>query len=100
MEEVMLYKSACEYAKKIALIAALVYIFVGLATPRALAQAPNKPVPSNFFGMHLMQANNWPSMLVGSLGKGSGVTWPYVERSRGSFDWSRVDAFVNAASAH
>jgi hypothetical protein len=47
-----------------------------------------------------MQAKNWPTIPVGALGKAPGTLWPMVERSKGSFDWKILDAYVNTANNH
>jgi Glycosyl hydrolases family 39 len=66
----------------------------------SLAQTPSGSVPSTFFGMHIENVSDWPSVPIGALGKGAGVAWPYVEPSRGEFDWTRLDDYVDTASAH
>jgi hypothetical protein len=78
------------------------FIFSLLLTSGLTAQTPTGPIPKSFFGNTLMNTSDWtiPAGELGSLGKGSGVTWPYVEPSRGSYDWSRLDAYVSAASSH
>src|SRR3954471_235433 len=58
------------------------------------------PIPSTYFGMHVMDPHAWPSVPFASLGKGTGVSWPYIEQTRGHFNWDRVDEFVNLAKAH
>ncbi len=65
----------------------------------AAAQTPSQPVPASLFGNTLMSPSHWPTA-IGALGKGSGVVWPYTEPQRGVYEWSRMDAYVNAASAH
>lgn len=59
------------------------------------AANPWTPVPPSFFGMHIMHTYDWPSVHIGALGKGSCVDWPYVEPSRGSYNWSTLDSYVN-----
>jgi hypothetical protein len=66
----------------------------------AVPTVESHPIPFTFFGMHIMGVSNWPTVPFGSLGKGTGVSWPYVEPTRGKFNWSRLDSFVNAASVH
>ena len=58
------------------------------------------PVPSAFFGMHLHDPSIWPSIPVGAIGKTPGTQWPYVERTKGTFDWTQLDTIVAAANAH
>ena len=57
-------------------------------------------IPSTYFAMHILQPQDWPTIPVGALGKLTGALWPYVEPTKGQFNWSRIDAFVDAASAH
>lgn len=65
----------------------------------AVGQTPTSNVPQIFFGMHTNNYNQWPAFL-GALGKGTLVNWQYSEPSRGSFNWSRLDAWVAAAQQH
>ena len=44
--------------------------------------------------------DDWPTVSFGVLGKGSGVTWPFLETSRGAYNWSTLDGYVAAAQAH
>jgi hypothetical protein len=61
---------------------------------------PAVPVPPEFFGMHLIDRANWPTVPVGALGKGTFTSWTYLERSRGKYDWSNLDAWVTLAQQH
>jgi hypothetical protein len=47
-----------------------------------------------------MDAENWPTVPFAALGKGTGVSWPYIEQTEGRFNWARLDQFVNEARAH
>ena len=67
------------------------------------AASGGNALPSIFFGMHIMDpyvTNPWPNVSVNALGKGARTLWPYVETSRGVFDWSRLDAYVALSEAH
>ncbi len=57
-------------------------------------------IPANYFGMSVINPGEWPSVSFGAFGKGGAVTWPFIENSRGQFDWSRLDAFVQNAQKH
>jgi Beta-galactosidase len=57
-------------------------------------------IPDTFFGMTLIDKNHWPDLTVGTLGKGTEVSWAYTEPSRGNYNWSNLDAWVKAAQAH
>ena len=50
--------------------------------------------------MHIEKSANWPTVPIGALGKGSCVDWEYVEPSRGTYNWSTLDGYVNAAAAN
>jgi hypothetical protein len=58
------------------------------------------PIPSTYFGMHIIELGDWPTVPVGALGKVTGVIWPYVEQVKGQFNWARLDQFVDLAAAH
>ncbi|MGB8802822.1 MAG: glycosyl hydrolase [Candidatus Acidiferrales bacterium] len=58
------------------------------------------PIPSTYFGMHIIGPYDWPTVPIGSLGKVTGVEWAYVEATKGQFNWSRLDQFVDLANAH
>jgi polysaccharide biosynthesis protein PslG len=47
-----------------------------------------------------MDPQTWPSVPFAALGKGTGVSWPYIEQTKGHFNWNRLDEFVNLAKAH
>jgi len=57
------------------------------------------PIPSTYFAMHVFQPGDWPTVTIGALGKATGVAWPYIEQTKGQFNWARLDEFVNAANA-
>lgn len=73
-----------------------------LQPARALSQTTteHRVIPPTFFGMHTNRPHHWPSVPVGALGKGTEMTWPYVERVKGVFDWNLVDEWVEAAEDH
>jgi hypothetical protein len=49
--------------------------------------------------MHLINKSIWPTVSIGALGKGTETLWPYVEKTRGVFDWSNLDGWVNEAQS-
>jgi hypothetical protein len=77
-------------------------------TPPAPAAAPTTTVPatgvgeipSSYFGLHLMDDRHWPSVPFGVLGKGTAMTWPWIEGSRGNYYWGSLDAWVNLSQQH
>jgi len=58
------------------------------------------PIPSTYFGMHIIEPADWPTASIGALGKATGVLWPYIEQTKGQFNWTRLDEFVDEANAH
>jgi Glycosyl hydrolases family 39 len=71
----------------------------GVADGQAVLPSPTEPIPSTFFGMHIISVSDYPSGYVGSLGKGSAVYWPWLEPEKGVYNWSRLDSFVAKAKA-
>ena len=97
----MSLQSVFRILRNISPIIVLVQAMFLVTIPNAMGQTPPAgPVPSTFFGMHSTQPNVWPTVPFGALGKGSGVGWPTIEQVKGVFDWTRADAYVNAAQAH
>src|SRR5690349_12924941 len=90
----------CKSMKTVMTSALLLLAMTALVVVDAQAATPSGPVPATFFGMHTMQAKNWPIVPIGALGKAPGTLWPMVERSKGSFDWKILDAYVNTANNH
>ena len=85
---------------RISLLPALASAVFLVAISNAMARTPSGPVPSSFFGMTIMESNEWPSIPFGALGKGPGTAWPYVEETKGTFNWTQLDAYVAQANAH
>jgi hypothetical protein len=68
---------------------------------------PSSPVPATLFGMHIHDpvSTSWPNVPIGALGKGTQTFWIYVEPNAPvsgvhSYDWSRLDSYVQFARAH
>ena len=79
-------------------------LLLGLAFGLAVSLLPAQPagaaqrVTSTFFGMTDSDPTSFPSTRPGSIRLwDSGVTWRQVEIRPGVFDFSRLDAVVNAA---
>src|SRR5580700_3298097 len=59
------------------------------------------PIPATYFGMSIYdQVNVYPKVPFGSLGKGDGTTWPFIEQQQGVFNWVALDQYVALAQAH
>ena len=69
--------------------------------PAGPAAAATPRIPGSFFGMHDGDAVSFPAAPVGAVRLwDSGVSWREIETAPGRFDFTRVDAQVNAARAH
>ncbi len=80
-------------------------VAAGLATtlmPAAPAEAAaNQRVKATFFGMHDGDPTSWPTAPVGDIRLwDSLVSWRQLETANGVFDFSRLDAQVDAARAN
>lgn len=60
----------------------------------------SRVIPSTFFGMDLIGPRVWPAVIIGSLGKGAGTGWRYLEPARGVYNWYGTDLYVEAAERH
>jgi hypothetical protein len=59
------------------------------------------PIPATYFGMSIYDQNNvYPLVPFGSLGKGDGTTWPFLEQQQGVYNWVALDEYVALAQAH
>ncbi len=69
--------------------------------PAAPAGAATSRIPGSFFGMHNGEHVSYPTAPVGAVRLwDSGVSWRDIETAPGRYDFTRVDAQVNAARAH
>jgi hypothetical protein len=70
--------------------------------PAAPAEAASSQrVRATFFGMHDANPTSWPVAPVGNIRLwDSGVAWRQIETANGVFDFSNLDAQVDAARAH
>jgi Glycosyl hydrolases family 39 len=63
---------------------------------------PSGPIPGTFFGMHIhyfATSTPWPSVSFGSLRLWDAyVTWPRIEPKQGTWDFTGLDKYVDAAS--
>jgi Glycosyl hydrolase family 10 len=78
------------------------------ASLRAVSQpgcaATSAPIPATYFGMHVNKwgtFTRWPSQLGFGLVRlwDTGTRWSNLEPAPGSWHWSRMDYYVNAAAA-
>ena len=89
-----------QFLRRISPLVALAQALFLVASSSAMAQTPSGPVPSTFFGMSLMDSSDWPLIPFSALEKAPGVQWPFVEKTKGTFNWTQLDAWVAQANAH
>jgi hypothetical protein len=78
-----------------------------ISTLVANATPPQNTIPASFFGMHVNKLNillpleqtTWPKNANFGLLRlvDTGTLWSLLEPSKGVWDWSRMDYYVNAA---
>ncbi len=74
---------------------------VALLPATAAEAAARRHVSRSFFGVHDTQPVSWPTAPVGAIRLwDSGVSWREIETASGVFDFSRLDAQVDAARSH
>jgi hypothetical protein len=96
----MSLQSIDQFVRRIRPLIVLAQAAFLVAGSSAVAQTPPGPVPSTFFGMTIMNSNEWPLIPFGALAKAPGTAWPYLEKTKGTFDWARLDGYVAQANAH
>ena len=76
------------------------HTLAGMAPPTGVkVVTPSDEIPPSYFGMHIISTRHWPSVSVGALGKGTLVSWIYIETSRGTYDWQNLDRWVELAQS-
>jgi hypothetical protein len=68
--------------------------------PVSLPGAPSSPIPPQLFGMTVLTPGIWPNAPFGVFGKAGGTLWPYLEPSKGVFNWYWLDQAVSETRAH
>src|SRR3954454_13309586 len=63
---------------------------------------PSNAIPAAFFGMTFEQDANYPSVPFGSTRTWDawGIAWDALEPSRGTYNWSALDARLAVAQQH
>ena len=74
----------------------LITVLVGISYVSA-----QSVVPAEYFGMHLLKSQQWPSVPFGSLRLWDTDTrWQQMNPANGVFDFSSLDAYLLLANAH
>jgi hypothetical protein len=56
-----------------------------------------EPIPPVYFGMHFVAWQDIDKLRAGAVGKGTMVTWPYLESVEGKMKWGNLDDWVFAS---
>jgi hypothetical protein len=72
----------------------LVTIIVLLGASSCWAQSPT--IPPQFFAVNPWDSNKFPTVSFGMIAHPE-FAWPAIENSRGHYDFSKIDAFINDA---
>ncbi len=102
-----LTRSAHPPSTQITIVRAVLALGLALALgvellPASAAEAASgRHVGRSFFGVHDSQPVSWPAAPVGAVRLwDSGVSWREIETANGVFDFTRLDAQVDAARSH
>ncbi len=69
-----------------------------MATPLASTQSA---VPAQYFGMHYVKSQPWPTIPFGSLRlRDTDTRWQQMNPARGVYDFSTLDAYLALAHVH
>jgi hypothetical protein len=60
-------------------------------------RTPQVPIPSSYFGMTFIDPNDANEFNAGTIGKGTFVSWIYIEHNKGTYDWRVLDKWVAKA---
>jgi hypothetical protein len=66
--------------------------------PLAIAQDSGQEIPSTFFAMTMLKANDFAPLTVGAEGHPPQFLWPFIEKRRGSYDFDIMDPYVTEAN--
>jgi hypothetical protein len=64
------------------------------------ASSDPQAIPPSFFAMTTVNGNDYPKLTFGTLAHPEIGAWAWIERSKGSYDFSLFDKYVSAAVAH
>ena len=63
-------------------------------------RAEGAAVPASFFAMNTVNVKDYPKLNFGTLSHPQIGSWPAIERSKGTYDFSLLDQYVHEAVAH
>jgi hypothetical protein len=69
-------------------------------TGRTVPASGASAIPATLFGMEIIYQGDWPTVPFGSHGKGTLNSWPYIEQTKGNFNWNNLDSEVALANSH
>jgi hypothetical protein len=56
-------------------------------------------IPSTLFALTVTYNQDWPTVPFGILG-GTEIKWPYLEQTKGVYNWRTLDTWVSLANSH
>ncbi|MGB8646532.1 MAG: hypothetical protein WCF84_14935 [Anaerolineae bacterium] len=68
--------------------------------PPAVASSDPQVIPPSFFAMTTVNGTDYPQLTFGTLAHPEIGAWAWIERSRGAYDFSLFDRYVDNAVAH
>lgn len=83
---------------RFAILGIIFGIFCALAVSNSFSQ-PTGSIPGSFFGLAVTFYGNWPSVPFGAVA-GTGIKWPSIEPTNGTYNWTTLDKWVSVANSH
>ena len=68
-------------------------------TAASTSSPTGNTIPLTLFGMTVTYDQSLPTVPFGDL-KGTELEWPYIEQTKGVYNWSNLDSWVSVANAH
>ena len=75
----------------------MLFAFAAWAPRESPADAAEGAIPATFFSINTADAHERPNVKFGTLGHPTTLIWPFIEPSRGNYDFSLIDRFVEIA---
>lgn len=75
------------------------FLLIGLMTLSAVGRSSAQAVPSTFFAMTTLDPADFPPLTLGAEGHPPQFMWPFIEKKRGSYDFSLIDQYVDDAAS-
>jgi hypothetical protein len=70
------------------------------SVPAPLSEVPPGTIPPTFFSMNTVNASDYPGLTFGTLSHPEIGAWAWIEKSKGTYDFSLFDNYIGDAKAH